>query len=174
MNGPAHASVRQPNMKTALLLAVLFCAQLAHGAEGWSNDYVATMKLAKQTKKPLLLEFTGTKWCPVCIAFGKNVLSTDEFKNYVKDRFAFLAKWLPAVKKMKAAGIKIINSIPGLKVHAKVALIKRVENKQLQHYSLLSTGNLNESTGRFYTDNVFFTGLSKYFTHLFTLHVVHG
>jgi polyphosphate kinase len=28
-------------------------------------------------------------------------------------------------KKMKAAGIKIINSIPGLKVHAKAALVKR-------------------------------------------------
>ncbi len=30
-------------------------------------------------------------------------------------------------KTMKAAGIKIINSIPGLKVHAKVALVKREE-----------------------------------------------
>jgi polyphosphate kinase len=60
-------------------------------------------------------------------------------------------------KKMKAAGIKIVNSIPGLKVHAKVALVKRVEDKHLQHYSLMSTGNLNEATGRFYTDHVFFT-----------------
>ncbi|HEY6506063.1 MAG TPA: polyphosphate kinase 1 [Chitinophagaceae bacterium] len=60
-------------------------------------------------------------------------------------------------KKMKAAGITIINSIPGLKVHAKVALVKRVEQKQQQLYSFLSTGNLNEATGRFYTDHVFFT-----------------
>ncbi len=60
-------------------------------------------------------------------------------------------------KKMKAAGIRIINSIPGLKVHAKVALIKRVEDKQWQNYSFMATGNFNESTGRFYTDHVFFT-----------------
>lgn len=62
-------------------------------------------------------------------------------------------------KRMKAAGIKIINSIPGLKVHAKVALIKRVENspKDLKNYSFLATGNFNEATGRFYTDHVFFT-----------------
>ena len=60
-------------------------------------------------------------------------------------------------KKMKAAGIKIINSIPGLKVHAKVALIKRWENKQWQNYSFMATGNFNEATGRFYTDHVFFT-----------------
>ena len=60
-------------------------------------------------------------------------------------------------KKMKAAGIKIINSIPGLKVHAKVALVKRVEDKELKNYSFMATGNFNEATGRFYTDHVFFT-----------------
>ena len=60
-------------------------------------------------------------------------------------------------KKMKAAGIKIINSIPGLKVHAKVALVKRVENKELKNYSFMATGNFNEATGRFYTDHVLFT-----------------
>ncbi len=60
-------------------------------------------------------------------------------------------------KKMKAAGIKIINSIPGLKVHAKVALVKRLENKQWQDFSFMATGNFNESTGRFYTDHVLFT-----------------
>jgi polyphosphate kinase len=60
-------------------------------------------------------------------------------------------------KKMKAAGIKIINSIPGLKVHAKVALIKRWENKKWKDYSFMGTGNFNETTGKFYTDHVFFT-----------------
>ncbi len=60
-------------------------------------------------------------------------------------------------KKMKTAGIKIINSIPGLKVHAKVALVKRVENKEWKNYSFMATGNFNEATGRFYTDHVFFT-----------------
>ena len=60
-------------------------------------------------------------------------------------------------KKMKAAGIKIINSIPGLKVHAKVALVKRWENKKMIDYSFMATGNFNEATGRFYTDHVLFT-----------------
>ena len=60
-------------------------------------------------------------------------------------------------KKMKNAGVKIINSIPGLKVHAKVALVKRQEQKEIQSYSFMATGNFNESTGRFYTDHVLFT-----------------
>jgi polyphosphate kinase len=65
-------------------------------------------------------------------------------------------------KRMKAAGIKIINSIPGLKVHAKVALVRRVEDKELKNYSFLATGNFNEATGRFYTDHVFFTDRTEF------------
>ena len=60
-------------------------------------------------------------------------------------------------KEMKAAGIRIINSIPGLKVHAKVALVRRYENKEWRDHSFMATGNFNESTGRFYTDHVLFT-----------------
>jgi polyphosphate kinase len=65
-------------------------------------------------------------------------------------------------KKMKAAGIKIINSLPGLKVHAKVALVKRKDGQQEQQFSLLATGNFNEATGRFYTDHVFFTNNAEF------------
>lgn len=65
-------------------------------------------------------------------------------------------------KKMKAAGIRIINSIPGLKVHAKVALVKRQEQKVQQCYSFMATGNFNESTGRFYTDHVLFTAKPEF------------
>ena len=73
-------------------------------------------------------------------------------------------------KKMKAAGVKIINSIPGLKVHAKIALVKRFEDGNMNNYSLLATGNFNEATGRFYTDHVFFTSKKEFsddLQHLF-------
>jgi polyphosphate kinase len=65
-------------------------------------------------------------------------------------------------KKMKAAGVKIINSIPGLKVHAKIALVNRFEEGNMNRYSLLATGNFNETTGRFYTDHVFFTSKKEF------------
>lgn len=63
-------------------------------------------------------------------------------------------KW---AAKMKEAGVKIIYSIPGLKVHAKVALVKRKENSRLKYYGLFSTGNFNEITSGFYTDHVLLT-----------------
>jgi polyphosphate kinase len=70
-------------------------------------------------------------------------------------------------KEMKKAGIKIIYSLPNLKVHAKVALItmKNEEGKN-KFYSYLSTGNFNETTASIYADFGFFTSQKKYTTDL--------
>lgn len=59
--------------------------------------------------------------------------------------------------KLRNAGAKIIYSIPGLKVHAKMALIYREENNAVNKYCYLSTGNFNEKTSSIYTDFGFFT-----------------
>lgn len=57
-------------------------------------------------------------------------------------------------KKMQNAGITIIYSIPGLKVHAKVALVKRKSKKgELKAYAFFGTGNFNESTASVYADH---------------------
>jgi len=50
--------------------------------------------------------------------------------------------------RMENAGIKIIYSIPGLKVHAKVALVR----KKKISYGFFGTGNLNEKTAKIYSD----------------------
>jgi polyphosphate kinase len=60
-------------------------------------------------------------------------------------------------KKMKAAGVKIIYSAASLKVHAKIALVKRRKENRISYVGLLATGNMNESTARFYTDHILFT-----------------
>jgi len=60
-------------------------------------------------------------------------------------------------KKMKAAGIEIVNSVTALKVHAKIALVKRDIAGRMQYTGLLATGNFNESTASFYTDHILMT-----------------
>jgi polyphosphate kinase len=60
-------------------------------------------------------------------------------------------------KEMKKAGINIIYSQPNIKVHSKIALIKKTTGNQLLSYALLSTGNFNEVTAQFYTDHVLMT-----------------
>jgi polyphosphate kinase len=57
-------------------------------------------------------------------------------------------------EKMQSAGVKIIYSIPGLKVHAKVALVRRKTDKgTIKIYSFFGTGNLNEQTASIYADH---------------------
>lgn len=66
-------------------------------------------------------------------------------------------------KEMKNAGIKIIQSMPNLKVHAKVAMVTmKDEQGGKKYYSYLSTGNFNESTASIYADFGFFTSEEKY------------
>lgn len=66
---------------------------------------------------------------------------------------------LATAEMMKAAGINIIFSIPGLKVHAKVALILRRNEagEQIRSYAYVSTGNFNEKTAKIYADTGLFT-----------------
>ncbi len=61
-------------------------------------------------------------------------------------------------EKMEKAGIKIVYSIPGLKVHAKVALVKReLENGTTRKYGYFGTGNFNEKTAIIYADEALLT-----------------
>ncbi|MCL2651240.1 MAG: polyphosphate kinase 1 [Candidatus Azobacteroides sp.] len=62
---------------------------------------------------------------------------------------------LETAERMERAGIKIIYSLPGLKVHAKVALITEkcgLAGSQTRRYAYLSTGNFNEKTAKLYSD----------------------
>lgn len=55
-------------------------------------------------------------------------------------------------QRLTDAGIEVIFGIPGLKVHSKIFLIERQENKEIKYYSHVGTGNFNEKTARLYTD----------------------
>ncbi len=60
-------------------------------------------------------------------------------------------------ERLEAAGVSVHYSFPGLKVHAKTALIRREEEGETKLYSYLSTGNFNEDTATIYSDFGLFT-----------------
>ena len=82
---------------------------------------------------------------------GKNVIVFIELKARFDE--ANNIKWS---KKMKDAGITIIYSKANIKVHSKIALIKR-KNDTKESFAILSTGNFNEVTAQAYTDHVLMT-----------------
>ena len=60
--------------------------------------------------------------------------------------------------RFKEAGIRLVFGIRGLKVHSKICVVTReTENKTVEYFGFISTGNFNESTARIYTDHTLFT-----------------
>jgi polyphosphate kinase len=53
---------------------------------------------------------------------------------------------------LEEAGVKIIKTIPGIKVHAKMILIRAKEKGENIYYANISTGNFNERTAKIYSD----------------------
>lgn len=59
--------------------------------------------------------------------------------------------------RLQEEGVKIIRTIPGFKVHAKLIQIKRREGRKETVYSNISTGNFNEQTSKVYSDTSLLT-----------------
>lgn len=96
-------------MKTLVLLASFFLATAAtQAADGtWGTDLPKALELAKVQKKMVLVDFTGSDWCPPCQALHKNVLETKEFGEFAKDNLVLVEIDFPKSKaqsdEMKAA-----------------------------------------------------------------------
>ncbi len=59
--------------------------------------------------------------------------------------------------KLQEAGVEVIFGVPGLKVHSKLFLITRKEEKKVVHYAHIGTGNFNEKTAKLYCDHSLLT-----------------
>lgn len=55
-------------------------------------------------------------------------------------------------RRLEDAGCHVVYGVDGLKVHSKLCLIIRKENKKIQYITQIGTGNYNEKTARLYTD----------------------
>ena len=72
-------------MKKIIALIIFAAAVTLFAApENWLTDYDAAVKQAEKEKKTLLVLFTGSDWCPGCIALNEHVLSKPEFMDFAK------------------------------------------------------------------------------------------
>ena len=76
-------------------------------------------------------------------------------------------------QKLEREGVHVIYGLPGVKVHAKMAMVVRREGEIIRRYLHLGTGNYNPTTARIYTDLGLFTcseeigaDVSDLFNHL--------
>lgn len=79
----------------AAMTATAFASTLA----GWSTDLDKAFEQAKAEKKHVLVEFTGSDWCPPCIAMRKNVFSKKDFVDAASKKFILVELDFPKADK---------------------------------------------------------------------------
>jgi thioredoxin-related protein len=74
-------------MKKIIVALLLFVGSFAAEAQElvWETNVTKAMAISTETKKPLLLFFTGSDWCGWCIRLQKEVLRTPEFAAWAKE-----------------------------------------------------------------------------------------
>ncbi|MFV8331946.1 thioredoxin family protein [Flavobacterium sp. GSP14] len=74
-------------MKKIIVALLLFAGSFAAEAQElvWETNVTKAMAISNETKKPLLLFFTGSDWCGWCIRLQKEVLKTPEFATWAKE-----------------------------------------------------------------------------------------
>src|SRR6476661_3488792 len=84
--------------KPLVVLIVLFALLETVAAADWETDYAKALQLAKTQNKRVLLDFTGSDWCPPCIALRKRVFSNAEFAAYAQKNLILVELDFPRKK----------------------------------------------------------------------------
>ncbi len=76
-------------MALIVMIFTLFVSTAPAG-EGWLVDYEKAKAQAAKEGKDILIDFTGSDWCPPCRALKTRVFDQDEFKAEVHKNFVLL------------------------------------------------------------------------------------
>jgi thioredoxin-related protein len=115
---------------------------LSFGAEDWFTDFRAAKAQAKKEKKDLFVLFTGSDWCPPCVALEQTVLSKKEFLTPVKKSFVLVKLDFPKKKKL-----------PEAEAQANEALAEKYKIEGFPTFLLMTTDGEEYLTG-FYNTNM--------------------
>jgi protein disulfide-isomerase len=95
-----------------IFAAALTVAQSVWGAEAtWLTDLAKAQAQAKQEKKLVLMDFTGSDWCPPCKALHREILTSQEFVDFAKDNLVLVVVDFPNGKKLPAEQTSANNAL---------------------------------------------------------------
>ena len=95
-------------IRQILPIVVAACVAPCFAAEGWITDMDAAKKQAAEQKKDLMIEFTGSDWCPPCMQLRANVFSKPDFQKDAQKNFVLdYPRGKEQSKEMKAANDKL-------------------------------------------------------------------
>ncbi|MEQ8767688.1 MAG: thioredoxin family protein [Planctomycetota bacterium] len=96
----------------ALLPACMDATPVTEGQDpGWLEDHDVAFEKARETGKPILMDFTGSDWCGWCIKLDREVFSTDEFKTWADENVVLLEVDFPKRKALPVEQIEANQSL---------------------------------------------------------------
>lgn len=119
---------------TAAVASFAIAATATAGA-GWMTDIDAALAKAKTEKKDVLVEFTGSDWCPPCIMMDKKVFSKKKFTDAASKKFILVKIDIPNKdKELKKRNVKVmrkynVNGVPT------VLLFDHADGKEYTRFS---------------------------------------
>lgn len=83
-------------MKYSFLFAMCLSTFFAQAGEiSWLPTIQETEQVAQQQQRDVYLLFTGTDWCPACQHLHDNILTSDSFADWTKDKFVPAEQIMP-------------------------------------------------------------------------------
>jgi protein disulfide-isomerase len=79
---------------------IQFAKPAPRGGAIWQTDYEQALAQAGKEKKNVLLDFTGSDWCPYCIQMDKEVLSRPEFEKFAQNHLVLVKLDFPRRKQL--------------------------------------------------------------------------
>lgn len=88
------------NILPGVALFLLLSAAAFSQTRTWLQDYDKASALAKSSNKILLIDFSGSDWCPWCIRLDKEVFIKTAFKNYARKNLVLMLADFPNHKEL--------------------------------------------------------------------------
>jgi thioredoxin-related protein len=92
-------------MMRKIATGILACGVLLQAAAAelnWLTDLPKAQVKAKEDKKLVMMDFTGSDWCGWCIKLNKEVFSKPEFAEYASKNLVLVEVDFPRSKKQSA------------------------------------------------------------------------
>ena len=93
-------------MKKLILCAAIGWLAFQASAVEWLTDVPKAIMQAKTENKVVLMDFTGSDWCPPCKQLHKRVLTSKEFETYAAKNLVLVVVDFPEKKPQTDAVIK--------------------------------------------------------------------
>jgi thioredoxin-related protein len=86
-----------------LAFVPVFSLRAAVDANLWQTNYKQALAQAAKENKQVLLDFTGSDWCPYCVQMDREVLSKSQFENFASKNLVLVKLDYPRKKKLPAS-----------------------------------------------------------------------